>query len=78
MLINEKSLKKEKKVGILLFKVDKDKIQNALKEMNQTHSHMKNEVVGVTEKENCYEVLVNTSNDYPFITNKWLNNDFYN
>ena len=64
-------------MGILLFKVDKDKIQTALQEMNKTHSHMKNEVVGVTEKEDCYEVLVNTTNDYPFITSKWLDNDFF-
>lgn len=61
---------------ILMFYVDKDKIQDALKEMNRSHGHMDSEVIDVSEKENCYNVLVNVSASYPYMTNKWENNDF--
>lgn len=65
-------------MGILMFRVDKDKIQCALKEMNQPHSHMKNEVKNVVEKSMYYEVFVDTSNDYPFMTSRWERNEFWN
>lgn len=64
-------------MGILMFRVEKDRIQIALKEMNGTHSGMKNQVKGVEEKEDHYEVLVDSTDDYPFMTNKWEQNDFY-
>jgi len=62
---------------ILLFKVNKNKIKLALREMNQTHSIMKNKVLVVVNKDSYYEVFVNTTNDYPFIINRWLKNEFW-
>ena len=64
-------------MGIQIFEVDKDKIQYALEEMNQTHDGMKNEVVHVREKTMHYDVYVNTDNDYPFVINRWRNNEFH-
>ena len=64
-------------MGILMFKVKKDRIQLALKEINGTYSGMKNEVKNVVEKEDFYEVFVDSDNDYPYMTNKWEANSFY-
>lgn len=64
-------------MGILMFKVDKDKIQKALKDMNSTHDGMTNQVKNVVEKDCYYEVFVDTSNDYPFVINRWERNKFY-
>jgi len=62
---------------ILLFKVNKNKIKLALGEMNRTDSTMKNKVLAVVNKDSYYEVFVNTTNDYPFIINRWLKNEFW-
>lgn len=63
-------------MGILMFKVDKEKIQIALKEMNQTYDGMECDVRNVIEKEDHYDVFVDISSSYPFILNNWERNEF--
>jgi len=64
-------------VGLYMYRVHKDRIQPALKEMNRRGVDFESEVKQVTEKDYHYEVFVDHDNSYPFLTNRWENNEFY-
>lgn len=64
-------------MGLYMYRVYKDRIQKALKEMNRNHEGFKCQVKQVTEKDYNYEVFVDHDNSYPFITNMWEENEFY-
>lgn len=64
-------------MGLYMYRVRKDRIQTALKEMNRKHDHFEAEVKNVVEKDTNYEVFVNHDNSYPFVTNNWEENKFY-
>jgi bacillopeptidase F (M6 metalloprotease family) len=60
-----------------MYRVHKDRIQTALKDMNSTHDHFKCQVKQVTEKDYNYEVFVEHDNSYPYVTGNWEENNFY-
>ena len=59
-----------------MFEVNKNQIKEALKSMNREYDFMKNEVKNVVERTNHYDVFVDTTNDYPYITNSWERGEF--
>ena len=61
---------------ILSFYVPPNTIKEALLSMSRSYQHMTNRVVRVDKEDDRYIVFVETTNDYPFVTDKWENNDY--